>query len=313
MKLGFIGLGKMGTRMVEKLLREGHQVNVWNRSKGVSEQFRALMQKKDLASNLALSYSIPSLVEGLEKSRVIWSMLPAGEPTESIMDELGLLVDIEAGDILIDGGNSYYKDTQRRYDTFQKRGIRFLGIGVSGGVHALKNGYPLMVGGDKGAYLHITPLLDSLAKPGGGHAYFGEGGAGHFVKMVHNGIEYGMMQAIGEGFGVLEKAPYKFDLSKIAKLWQKNSIASGFLADRAADALENNPGLSDIDGVIESSGEGEWTINQAKEEGVPIENIEQSLEFRKKSKTDKAVSESFAAKMVASLRHEFGGHEVKKR
>lgn len=311
MKVAFIGLGKMGTRMVEKLLRDGHHVSVWNRSKDVVEQFHALMQEQKLDSHLSISYSIPSLVETFAAPRVMWLMLPAGEVTDLILSEVSALSDPE--DILIDGGNAYYKDTERRFQQLQQKRIRFLGIGVSGGIHALDNGYPLMVGGDKSAYGTITPLLDSLAKPRGGHQYFGEGGAGHFVKMVHNGIEYGMMQAIGEGFGVLEKAPYDFNLFDVATLWQKGTIVSGFLMDRAKDALAKENNLVDIDGVIAASGEGEWTVQQAKEEGVPIENIEQSLEFRKRSQKDAIIQNSFPAKMVASLRREFGGHEIKKR
>ncbi|MBI2443394.1 MAG: 6-phosphogluconate dehydrogenase, partial [Candidatus Levybacteria bacterium] len=182
--------------------------------------------------------------------------------------------------------------------------------GVSGGVHALENGYPLMAGGDVSAYRYITTILDSLAKPNGGHAYFGTGGAGHFVKMVHNGIEYGMMQALGEGFGVFDKSPYNLDLLEIAKLYQKGTIISGFLMDQAKNALGKDSILSSIEGKIDASGEGEWTVAEAKKEGVPIENIEQSLDFRRRSQTDQAVQDSFAAKMVAALRHEFGGHAL---
>ncbi len=171
----------------------------------------------------------------------------------------------------------------------------------------------MMIGGDKEAFEYIKPILDTLQKPHGGYEYFGEGGAGHFVKMVHNGIEYGMMQAIGEGYGVLDKAPYRFDLAQIAKLWQKGTIVSSFLNDCAKDALENDPTLTDIEGVIDATGEAEWTVNQGKKENVPVENIEQSLDFRRRSKTDESVRSSFAARMVAALRREFGGHAVKKK
>jgi 6-phosphogluconate dehydrogenase len=170
-----------------------------------------------------------------------------------------------------------------------------------------------MVGGDKSAFEEIKPILETLIKPHGGYDYFGEGGAGHFVKMVHNGIEYGMMQAIGEGYGVLEKAPYSLDLLKVAELWQKNTIVTSFLNECARDALEKDPSLSNLDGVIDATGEAEWTVNQAKVEGVYVENIDQSLDFRRRSKTDPNVSSSFAARMVAALRHEFGGHKVKEK
>lgn len=295
MKIGFIGLGKMGTRITEKLLKEGHEIVAWNRT----------------PKELKTATTIQELVENLEKPRVIWSMLPAGSATQTILNEVGQFVG--EGDIVIDGGNAHYQDSEKRFQEFKKKGIKFLGIGVSGGLRAGKNGYPLMVGGDKSAYEYLTPILDSLSKPHGGHEYFGEGGAGHFVKMVHNGIEYGMMQAIGEGFGVLEKAEYSFDLFKVAKLWQKGTIISGFLIDRATDVLSKDQKLSEIEGIIEESGEAKWTVEEAKRLNVPIENIEQSLEFRKKSQTDESVQKSFAAKLVAALRKEFGGHEVKKK
>jgi 6-phosphogluconate dehydrogenase len=311
MQLGFIGLGKMGTRMVEKLLHEGHVVIGWNRTRQVVEEFRLVLQEQHLDQTFIAADDIQSLIKGLTIPRIVWVMLPAGDATQSILDEV--LRYVEEGDIVIDGGNAFYKDTQSRYEAFSQKGIKYLGIGVSGGVLAAENGYPLMVGGDQSAYEYLTPILDSLAKPNGGHEYFGTGGAGHFVKMVHNGIEYGMMQAIGEGFGVLEKAPYSLDLLKVAGNWQKGTIVSSFLIDRAKDAIEKDPKLLEIDGVIDATGEAEWTVNQAKDVGVPIENIEQSLDFRRRSKTEKWVSDSFAARMVAALRREFGGHKVKKK
>lgn len=311
MRIGWLGFGKMGSRMVQKLLEEGHEVVGWNRSQERISNFQLQISNKEYAKNFTVTETIKELVEKLEKPRVVWSMLTAGMPTEDALSEVAKSTEPE--DIVIDGGNAFYIDTQRRFETFALNKIRFLGIGVSGGIHALKNGYPLMIGGDESAYQHIKPLLDALAKPRGGHAYFGLGGAGHFVKMIHNGIEYGMMQAIGEGFGVLDKSPYPLDLREVAKLWQKSTIVSGFLLDRAKDALEKDPQLENIDGIIAASGEGSWTVEQAKKESVPIENIAQSLDFRNRSLTDKAVSDSFAAKMVAALRHEFGGHAVKKK
>jgi 6-phosphogluconate dehydrogenase len=311
MQVGFIGLGKMGTRMVEKLLAEGHIVIGWNRTREITEQFHLSLSDRGLDASFIAADDIQSLIKGLTIPRVIWVMLPAGDPTKMTLMEIAKHV--EEGDIVIDGGNSFYKDTEKHASDFQQIGVRFLGIGVSGGIQALKNGYPLMVGGEISAYEHITPLLTSLSKPGGAYAYFGTGGAGHFVKMIHNGIEYGMMQAIGEGFGVLEKAPYQIDLLEAAKLWQRGTIIASFLMNCAKNLIEKDPRLSEIEGVIGASGEGEWTINQAKEEGVPIGNIEQSFEFRKHSQTDSSISNSFAAKMVAALRNEFGGHEVEKK
>ncbi len=295
MKLGFIGLGRMGARMAGKLLKEGHEVIAWNRSDHELKNIE----------------SIEKLIKSLEAPRVIWSMLPAGEATEEILKEISKFTEI--GDIVIDGGNAFYKDTQKRFDNFKKKGIKFLGIGVSGGVVAVRQGYPIMVGGDRNAYEYIIPILNSLAKPSGGHEYFGQGGAGHFVKMIHNGIEYGIMQSLSEGFEVLEKAPYKFDLLKVGKLWQKGTLVSGFLLDRAVDAFSEDKNLSGFSGPVSESGEARWTVEQAKEEKVNVEIIERSLEFRNRSKKDKKIQKSFTAKMLNALRFQFGRHEILKK
>ncbi len=308
MKLGFIGLGKMGSRMSSKLILEGHDVIVWNRS---PEPVESLKQEVSNSPHISMASSVEELIKSLESPKIVWSMLPSGDVTENTMREISKFV--SAGDIVIDGANSHFTDTQRRFEMFREKGIKFLGIGVSGGIIAVKEGYPLMAGGDKSAYDYIKPLLDCLAKPSGGHEYFGEGGAGHFVKMVHNGIEYGMMQAIGEGFGVLDKSSYNLDLLSVAKLWQKGTIISSFLIDRAKDALEKDQKLTDIEGIIAATGEAEWTIQEAEKENVPVPVIKESLEFRKKSQTEAPIQNSFAAKMVAALRHEFGGHEVVKK
>lgn len=307
MKIGIAGLGKMGGRMAEKLVKEGQDVAVWNRT---HEKAVALAENLSSYQNISVKDSIEELVKDLPKPRVVLTMLPAGDPTELLLQEVSKF--LEADDILIDAGNSYYKDTERRYHIFAERGIRFLGIGISGGIIAGTEGYPQMVGGSKSAYDHVTPILDSLGTPKGGHEYFGEGGAGHFVKMVHNGIEYPIMQALGEGFGVLADAGYDFDLLKIAQLYQKGTLVSGFMLDRAVEALENDPRLEKIEGVIGSaSKETVWTIEEAKKHDLPIESIEQAHNFRLRSETDHAVQNSFAAHMVGALRIAFGGHPVK--
>lgn len=303
MQIGFIGLGKMGSKMVQKLVNEGHEVVVWNRSRQAVENLKSTSQ------NLKTSKTIEELVESLKKPRLVWLMVTAGEVTEEILQEVGKFV--QKGDVVIDGGNAYYKDTQRRFQEFKNKGIRYLGIGVSGGLIAADKGYPMMVGGDKSGYELIKPILNSLSKPKGGHEYFGIGGAGHFVKMVHNGIEYGIMQSLGEGFGVLEKSPYNFDLLKVSKLYQKGTLVSGFMLDRAVEVLSNSSILSSIVGYIKESGEAKWMVDNAKKERVPIEIIEKSLEFRLKSQKDSAIQNSFAAKMIAALRQAFGGHPVR--
>lgn len=312
MKIGFIGLGKMGNRMVSKLLEEGHEVVVWNRTEEKIIDFRSQILDKDQSSRLIAAKSIANLVAQLEKPRVVWSMVPAGEATEEVLGEISKYV--EAGDIVVDGGNSKYSDTQKWYETFKSKNIRFLGIGVSGGVIARTAGYPMMAGGDKSAFEEIRPILDSLAKPGGGYEYFGEGGAGHFVKMVHNATEYGYMQAIGEGFGVLEKSPYNLDLLSVAKLYQKGTLISGFMMERTIEALENDPKMEKVAGVIGSaSGEAVWTVEYAAENNLPVEIIERSLEIRRESETDEKIQKSYFARMVGSLRIAFGGHPVKKK
>ena len=304
MKIGFIGLGKMGNRMVGKLVSEGHGVIVWNRTQQV-----CIDLKKELNS-IIISASIKDLIQSLPKPAVVWIMV-SHSGVEEVLGEVKKY--IQKGDVVIDGGNSHFRDTEKRFNEFEKLGIQFLGVGTSGGILAQKNGYPFMVGGSKNGYKIIKPILDSLSKPNGGHQYFGTGGAGHFVKMIHNGIEYGIMQSLGEGFEVLEKSEYNFNLLDVAKLWQKGTLVSGFMLDRAKDALEKNEKLDDIVGTIDASGEALWTIEEAKKENVSVEIIERSLEYRKRSKTDKKIQQSFTARMVAALRREFGGHSVKEK
>jgi 6-phosphogluconate dehydrogenase len=298
MKIGIIGLGKMGSRIAQKLYEDGHEVVAWNRSKFKIQN-----------SEFKIAESIDNLISRLEAPRVVWLMLPQGDATQDILDQLQRL--LQKGDIVIDGGNAHFQDTEKRYQHFKKLGIEFLGIGVSGGVVAFKNGYPLMVGGSKKAYEFIKPILFSLVKPNGGYQYFGEGGAGHFVKMVHNGIEYGVMQSLGEGFEVLEKSQYKFNLLEVAKLWQKGSLVSGFMLDRAVDALVQSPGLQDMAGPIAESGEARWTIEEAKKENVQAEIIEKSLKYRVRSQENKKIQNSFTAKMINGLRSAFGGHSIR--
>jgi len=315
MKLGFLGLGKMGSRMAKKLLKDGHDVVVWNRSKEPVAQLIAEVESQGSRvknqGKIESAETVQELVRLLSPTRVIWAMLPAGEATETQLAEVSKY--LEKNDILIDGGNSNWKDTQRRFEDFTKKGIRFLGIGVSGGVLAEQNGFPLMVGGDKSAYETIVPILDTFAHPHGGHTYLGTGGAGHFVKMVHNGVEYGMMQAIGEGFEVLEKSPFRLDLLQVGEIWQKGSIVSSFLIDRAVDALKKDKSLSLLAGPIAENGEAKWTLDAAKDEDVKVQVIQDSLQYRWDSQTDGKIQNSYTAKMVSALRFEFGGHTIKKK
>jgi len=302
MQIGLIGLGKMGSRIAGKLISEGHQVVVWNRTPEDSENL-----KKDFPQ-IEIAGEIKILIEKLEKPRVVWVMVPH-DAVEEVLAEVEK--DVAPGDVVIDGGNSHYEETDKRYEDFKNHGIHYLGIGTSGGILASENGYPFMVGGSEHGYKLITPILDSLSRPNGGHEYFGIGGAGHYLKMVHNGIEYGIMQSFGEGFDVLKNSKYNFDLLKISELFQKGTLVSGFILDRTRDALEAGD-VEELKGEIGASGEAQWTVDAAKEEGIDVEIIEHSLEYRNRSKTDEKIQNSFTAKMVAALRREFGGHEVKK-
>lgn len=315
MKIGFIGLGKMGSRMVEKLISEGHEVVAWNRTWDTARQFETKVKREiDIVKTkgkLKIVDSIGRLVLNLDHPRIVWVMLPAGETSEKVLIEVASF--LGRGDILIDGGNAFWEDTEKRFEKFQKKGILFLGIGVSGGIIASKKGYPLMAGGSEEGFEKIKPVLESLSKPEGGYEYFGKGGAGHFVKMVHNGIEYGIMQSLGEGFEVLKKSKYGFSLSKVAGLWQKGTLVSGFLLDRAFDALKKDETLGDVVGIVEESGEAQWTVDTAKKQKVNIQIIENSLEFRKRTQRDKNLQKTFTAKMLAVLRREFGGHSVKNK
>lgn len=309
MQLAILGLGKMGGRLAEKILQGRHEVVVWNRSKDVVEQYKMKMGDYVVSQKLQVSHSIEGLIDKLLKPRVFWLMLPAGEATDDILSEIKEIA--EPGDIVVDGGNANFKDTQKRYEELNNKGIKFLGIGVSGGVHALESGFCMMVGGHKDAYEYLKPVFDSLVAPEGGYNYFGEGGAGHFIKMVHNGIEYGMMQSIAEGFGVLAKSPYQLNLTDVGYIYQRGSIIRSFLLDMAVNAFVNDPDFINTEGFIDATGEGKWTVEQAAEEHVPAYAIKSALDFRSRTQYDKGARETFAAKLVAALRNQFGGHEIK--
>ncbi len=299
MKLAMVGLGKMGMNMARRLLKNGHEVTAYNRTP----------QKTDELSQegAEAAYSLKELAENLPLPRIVWLMVPAGQAVDDNIDELkGVL---SPGDIVIDGGNSYYKDAIRRRDSLADSGIKFLDAGVSGGIWGLKIGYCLMVGGEREVFDRIEPILKSLAPPDG-YLYCGPAGAGHFVKMVHNGIEYGMMQAYAEGFDILEHSPYNesMDYAKLSHLWNQGSVIRSWLLELAEDAFAHDGRLDDIKGFVEDSGEGRWTIQQAVETGVPAPVITQSLFARFRSRQ----TETFADRVLAALRREFGGHAVVK-
>ncbi len=297
MKLAMVGLGRMGMNMARRLLGGGHQVVALNRSPDKTEQ---LVQE-----GASAAYSLPQVVAQLIPPRVVWMMLPAGEIIDEHLDQLRDLLAPE--DVVIDGGNTYYKDDVRRSKALAERGIHFLDAGVSGGIWGLKVGYCLMIGGDKAIYEKLLSVFETLAPPEG-YLYCGPAGAGHFVKMVHNGIEYGMMQAYGEGFQLLEASPYAAALNyrDIAHLWNRGSVVRSWLLELAENAFAEDPKLDEISGYVEDSGEGRWTVQQAVEAGVPVPVMALSLFQRFRSRQ----RDPFADRLLAALRREFGGHAV---
>lgn len=302
MKIGYIGLGKMGKNMVLRLLEQGLEVVAWNRSPEPLEEVGV--------SGASKAESIEDLVSKLESPRVIWLMLPAGETTDQFVDKLIPL--LNAGDLIIDGANSFYKDTLRRAEKLKEKGIHFLDIGVSGGPKGARNGACLMVGGDKGDVEKIMPIiLAASAKDAWGH--FGKIGAGHFAKMVHNGIEYGMMEVIAEGAAVLKSSGMDLNLPEIFRVYNNQSVIESRLIGWTEEALKEDPDLSEYSSKINHSGEGEWTINTAKELGVEVPVIEDSFKVRLNSENDAENSaQGFRNRVVSAQRGKFGGHSVKK-
>jgi 6-phosphogluconate dehydrogenase len=296
MQLGMIGLGRMGANMTTRLLRGGHSVVVYDRS---AEAVAHAAEGGAVGAS-----SLADLVQKLAASRAVWIMVPSGKATDDTID--GLLEVMSSGDVIIDGGNSNYHESMARATTAKARGIDFVDAGTSGGVWGLENGYCLMVGGDQDAVKRVEPIFLTLA-PTDGYAHVGPSGAGHFSKMVHNGIEYGMLAAYGEGFEILKASQFSYDLHQLAKLWLSGSVIRSWLLELAELAFRRDPTLSDIRGYVDDSGEGRWTVQAAIDENVPAPVITMSLLSRFVSRQE----ESFSAKVIAALRNEFGGHAVK--
>jgi len=313
MQLGFVGLGRMGKAMVLHLLEEGVDVVAYNRTQQKLELLSSEIKNQNAKikieeiniGKLIAAITIEELVKKLEKPRVIWLMVPQGAPVDEMIEKL-LASGVTKDDILIDGGNSFYRDSIRRYDYLLEKQVNFLDVGTSGGLEGARNGACLMVGGDETIFNRVRPYFEAMGQAGG-VGYFGPSGAGHFVKMVHNGIEYGMLQAIGEGFEILAKGPYKLDLLQVADNWNKGSVVRGWLLQLLERALISDPNLGNTLGVVGGGKTGEWMAAVAKELGVDVELLESALKARKKS----LVKPTFSGKVVAALRKEFGGHEVK--
>ena len=297
MRLGFVGLGRMGGNMVRRLLADGHEIVAWARSEE--------SVKEAAAQGAVAATSLEDVAARLTPPRVVWLMIPAGDPVEKSI--AGLRPLLSAGDVVVDGGNSRFSDSARRAAELEKDRIGFLDAGTSGGVWGLKYGYCLMVGGLSDHFRVVEPAFKTLAPPDG-YAHVGAPGAGHFVKMVHNAIEYVMLQGYGEGLELLQASGYDLDLLQISKLWTHASVVRSWLLDLLVRALEADPKLATVKGFVEDSGEGRWTLHEAIERAVPMPALADSLFARFYSRQP----ESFSAKVIAALRNQFGGHAVTK-
>ncbi len=299
MELGMIGLGRMGANMTQRLVRGGHRVVGFD----PNPQARAAVERNGAES----AASLQALVSALAPPRVVWMMVPAGEATDSTIEALQPL--LTAGDTLVDGGNSNYKDTMRRATTLGAQRIQYVDSGTSGGIWGLEEGYSLMIGGEEAAVERLRPVFETLAPaPDRGWGRVGPAGAGHFTKMIHNGIEYGLMQAYAEGFSMLQhKREFNLDLHGIAEIWRHGSVVRSWLLDLTAKALEANPALDGIAPFVADSGEGRWTAAEAIDLDVPAPVITLSLLERLRSRD----TNSFSDKLLAAMRHEFGGHPIK--
>ena len=299
MQLAMIGLGKMGGNMTERLLRGGHEVVTYDRSPETVQKYAKLGAKA--------AGSLADVVKKLSAPRVVWIMVPAGDPVDQTIAELRPL--LGDGDIVIDGGNSNFHDTIRRADSLRQQGIQYIDCGTSGGVWGLEKGYCLMIGGEKRAVLRCEPIFKTLAPPQG-LAHVGPSGAGHYVKMIHNGIEYGLLQAYAEGYEILHASRDfpELDLHQVAELWQQGSVVRSWLNELAVRAFAKDKSLDEIRGFVADSGEGRWTVQEAIDVDVPAPVITLSLLMRFRSRQD----DSFSAKVIAALRNEFGGHAVQK-
>jgi len=297
MELGFVGLGRMGGNMVTRLMRGGHRIVAWDRSDDAVA--RARESGADAAGSLA------EVTKALKAPRAVWVMVPAGEPTESTIQALADI--LERGDTIVDGGNTKWKDDVRRGAALAGRGLSYVDVGTSGGIWGLQNGYCLMVGGDKAAVDRLAPVLTTLAPPDG-WLHVGGIGAGHYTKMIHNGIEYALMQAYAEGFELMSVSDYGLDLPKIATLWNQGSVVRSWLLELTAAALAADPKLEHLRAYVEDSGEGRWTVEDAVDKAVPAPTITASLFARFRSRRDN----SFADRLLAALRQQFGGHAVRR-
>jgi len=297
MQIGFVGLGRMGLNMVTRLVRGGHQVVAYDRSADA-------VARAETAGARGAS-ALDALVAALTTPRAVWVMVPAGDPTESTVSALAGL--LSPDDVIIDGGNTNFHDDVRRAQALAAKRLNYVDAGTSGGIWGLQEGYCLMVGGKADVCKRLEPIFLTLA-PADGYLHVGDHGAGHYVKMIHNGIEYGLMQAYAEGFELMHESPYKVDLGAVTALWNHGSVVRSWLLELAARALAEDRDLSDLQGYVEDSGEGRWTLNEAIERGVPLPALTAAVFTRFRSRDNNP----FAERLLAALRNQFGGHPVKK-
>lgn len=295
MNIGLIGLGKMGYPLALNFIDNNINIHIYSSNQ----------EKINQLTDLGISgfSNIKEFLENMEHPKIIWMMIPSGQPVDDMINRIK--VNLKKGDIIIDGGNSNYKDSIRRYNLLKEEGIEFLDVGTSGGVEGARNGACLMVGGNYETYVKLEEVF-KLISGGSGYGFVGSSGAGHYVKMIHNAIEYGMMQAIGEGFQLLYQSDYNISLNQVSNIWKKGSIISGLLLDKTSDALSKDEGLSNVEGVINFSGEADWALDEALNLKVSVPVIAAALFARYKSKDDSLYSE----KLLSAMRNEFGGHSI---
>jgi len=301
MEIGFVGLGKMGMNMVERLRRDNHKIVAFDLDPAKLEEVSTFG-----ADGVN---SLKEMVARLKAPRGVWVMVPAGDPTETTINQLAEL--LQPDDTIIDGGNTNFHDDVRRAAELANKKLHHVDAGTSGGIWGLKVGYCLMIGGDPEIFRRYEPIFKTLA-PANGYGYMGGPGAGHYVKMIHNGIEYGLMQAYAEGFEAMHKSEYGLDLAKVANLWGQGSVVRSWLLELTADALQRDPGLRHIKGYVVDSGEGRWTVQDAIDKDIAMPIITMSLFARFRSRADKGAEGTFGEKLLAALRNQFGGHAVVK-
>jgi 6-phosphogluconate dehydrogenase len=305
MQVAVLGLLGNGRLIIEKLLTSGHEVVAWDPARERIEEQRIKNAEFVVNQKLVLAHSTDELRNYLRKPRVILLALPSGEPTETALSQVRAFT--EAGDVVIDAGDSNHKDTNRHSEEFARVGVRFLGVGMAGGMHALENGFSVMVGGDPDAYQFLSPVFDALSAPHGTHLFFGSGGAGHYVKMVHDGIEAGMMQVIAEGLSTIKNSEYQINVEDSVYAYQEGGVVSSYLLDLVMEAMEKDPNLANHSGNLSLPQNAKWAVDEARSKNVPAPATSQAIDFAGRSQYDRLITESFVAKLIQAMKKEVEG------